>query len=46
MSEEAGSGEAAMAANPPALLFDLVGALGDEVESNPGYRGISWALTK
>lgn len=38
--------KAALAANPPSLLFDLVGSLGDDVESNPGYRGISWALTK
>jgi len=38
--------KAALAANPPALLFDLVGSLGDEVEANPGYRGISWSLTK
>lgn len=37
---------AALAAEPPALLFDLVGSLGEDVESNPGYRGISWALAR
>lgn len=38
--------KAALAAEPPALLFDLVGSLGEDVESNPGYRGISWALAR
>ena len=37
---------AALVANPPALLFDLVGSLGEDVESNPGYRGISWASAR
>jgi GDP-mannose 6-dehydrogenase len=36
----------ALVAEPPALLFDLVGSLGEDVESNPGYRGISWALAR
>ena len=35
--------QAALAAEVPSLVFDLVGTLGDDIESNPGYRGISWA---
>ncbi|HEV2070475.1 MAG TPA: nucleotide sugar dehydrogenase [Acidimicrobiales bacterium] len=33
---------AALVANPPPLTLDLVGQLGDEVESLPGYQGASW----
>jgi GDP-mannose 6-dehydrogenase len=36
----------ALVAEPPTLLFDLVGSLGEDVESNPGYRGISWAVAR
>ena len=38
--------KASLAEHPPTLLFDLVGSLGDDIESNPGYRGISWALAR
>ncbi|HEV2070162.1 MAG TPA: UDP binding domain-containing protein, partial [Acidimicrobiales bacterium] len=33
---------AALVANPPPLTLDLVGQLGDEVESLPGYQGAGW----
>jgi GDP-mannose 6-dehydrogenase len=32
----------ALLADPPPLILDLTGRLGDEVEAIPGYEGISW----
>jgi GDP-mannose 6-dehydrogenase len=37
---------AALVDVPPELVFDLVGSLGDDVESNPGYRAVSWAVAR
>jgi GDP-mannose 6-dehydrogenase len=33
---------AALLDTPPRHLFDLNGRLGREIESLPGYEGISW----
>jgi GDP-mannose 6-dehydrogenase len=33
---------AALLANPPAVILDLTGRLGAEVEALPGYQGIGW----
>ena len=32
----------ALVAEPPSLLIDLDGRLGDEIEALPGYRGAGW----
>ncbi len=41
-SSSAGSVVAALQRNPPPVILDLSGRLGDEVEDLPGYEGIGW----
>ncbi len=42
VSSHADSVVTALLANPPALILDLSGRLGDEVEAIPGYEGAGW----
>jgi len=42
VSSRTGNVVSALIANPPPLLFDLSGRLGEEIESLPGYQGGVW----
>jgi GDP-mannose 6-dehydrogenase len=35
---------AALAADPPGMIIDLSGKLGEDVEIIPGYEGVAWEL--